>query len=117
MTISKKNKKLIYKIFVLVLLSVASYFYNEYFGYSDPISLDDIPLYVNEPYVAVNNNVPFFEDTDMTNEAFEEYSHLDSLGRCGVAYANICKELMPTEKGNLSVISNQVVGKLQNMTL
>ena len=29
---------------------------------------------------------------------FETYSDLDSLGRCGVAYANICVELMPTEE-------------------
>ena len=29
---------------------------------------------------------------------FEYYSDLDELGRCGVAYANICQELMPTEK-------------------
>ena len=29
---------------------------------------------------------------------FEIYSDLDSLGRCGVAYANICKELMPNEE-------------------
>ena len=29
---------------------------------------------------------------------FETYSDLDELGRCGVAYANICKELMPTEE-------------------
>ena len=33
----------------------------------------------------------------MITTAFENYSDLDSLGRCGVAYANICKDIMPTE--------------------
>ncbi len=46
-----------------------------------------------------NNNVPFFTEREKSNtKAFESYSKLDSLGRCGVAYANICQELMPTEK-------------------
>ncbi|MET0016373.1 DNA/RNA non-specific endonuclease [Oscillibacter sp.] len=30
--------------------------------------------------------------------AFETYSPLDSLGRCSVAYANVCTETMPTEE-------------------
>ena len=45
----------------------------------------------------VNDNQPYFTSSDLTTEAFEEYSELDDLGRCGVAYANICEELMPTE--------------------
>lgn len=48
------------------------------------------------PYVELNGNVPYF--TESTSEVFEEYSELDSLGRCGVAYANVCVELQPTEK-------------------
>lgn len=62
------------------------------------ISLNDIPEYSGTPYVAINNNVPFFTETDYTTDAFETYSDLDSLGRCGVAYANICVEIMPTEE-------------------
>ena len=51
------------------------------------------------PYVEVNGNVPQFTEADRTRiDAFETYSDLDYLGRCGVAYANICQELMPTEK-------------------
>ena len=62
------------------------------------ISLNDIPEYSGTPYVAINNNVPFFTEADYTTDAFETYSDLDSLGRCGVAYANICVEIMPTEE-------------------
>ncbi len=61
------------------------------------VTLSDIPAYSGEPYVIVHDNVPFFEEYEYTTTPFENYSSLDSLGRCGVAYANICQELMPTE--------------------
>ena len=42
---------------------------------------------------------------EKTEDVFEHYSDLDTLGRCGTAYANICKELMPTEKrGEIGMI-------------
>lgn len=69
------------------------------------VSLDAIPAYNGKAYVAVNNNEPFFTDSDMTTTAFENYSDLDSLGRCGVAYANICRDIMPTEeRGKIGMI-------------
>lgn len=69
------------------------------------ISPDAIPAYSGEPYVEVNHNVPFFTDDDLTTTPFEIYSALDSLGRCGVAYANICVGLMPgEERGSISSI-------------
>lgn len=69
------------------------------------VSLDAIPAYDGKAYVAVNNNEPFFTDSDMTTTAFENYSDLDSFGRCGVAYANICKDIMPTEeRGKIGMI-------------
>lgn len=58
----------------------------------------DIPAYSGYAYVEINNNQPFFEKNELTTEPFEEYSELDSMGRCGVAYANVCQELMPTEE-------------------
>lgn len=61
------------------------------------VSLDDIPAYSGQAYIAVNDNQPFFTQDELTTQAFETYSELDSLGRCGTAYANICRELMPTE--------------------
>lgn len=60
--------------------------------------LSEIPEFSETPYVVLNQNIPNFEESDYTLDAFEQYSDLDELGRCGVAYANICKELMPTEK-------------------
>lgn len=60
-------------------------------------SLEQIPEFSNVPYVVLNNNMPNFEEKDYTLEPFEQYSELDELGRCGVAFANICKEIMPNE--------------------
>ncbi len=55
--------------------------------------------YSGNPFILINNNVPYFSEEEKTcTDAFEKYSELDELGRCGVAYANICRELMPTEE-------------------
>lgn len=61
-------------------------------------TLQDVPPYSGEPYIAVNDNEPGFEESDLTTGSFESYSDLDSLGRCGAAYANIGSDLMPTEE-------------------
>lgn len=69
--------------------------------------LKDIPQYTDFPYVYINNNVPNFLESEYITKPFEKYSELDSLGRCGVAYVNICKEIMPAEgekRGDISSI-------------
>lgn len=58
----------------------------------------NIPEFSGTPYVELNKNKPYFSQGEMTREVFETYSELDELGRCGVAYANIGTELMPTEE-------------------
>lgn len=59
----------------------------------------------SDPYCVVNNNQPYFTDDEYTTDVFENYSELDSLGRCGVAYANVCQKLMPTKKrGNIGMV-------------
>lgn len=65
---------------------------------NDDISISNIPEYSGEDYIILNNNIPNFSDSDLTTTSFEEYSPLDSLGRCGVAFANIGTDIMPTEK-------------------
>ncbi|MBQ6553640.1 MAG: DNA/RNA non-specific endonuclease [Firmicutes bacterium] len=74
--------------------------------YEQWVATPDIPAYSGEDYIAVNDNIPFFtKDEKQNTAAFESYSELDPLGRCGAAYANICKELMPTDKReNISAI-------------
>lgn len=57
--------------------------------------------YQGKNYVVVNNNIPLFTKDEFvaySQESFEVYSELDNLGRCGVALANIGKEIMPRKK-------------------
>ena len=61
-----------------------------------PVSLEDIPAWSGAAYVELEDNQPGFTKEEMTLEAFEYYSDLDYLGRCGAACANVCPELMPT---------------------
>lgn len=42
--------------------------------------------------------MPSFSDEDKNGPAYEYYSELDVLGRCGFAEAKIIRELMPTEE-------------------
>lgn len=66
----------------------------------------EIPAYSGEPYTAINGNVPDFSESDLSSaKAFESYSPLDSLGRCGPAFACVGPETMPTEeRGDISDI-------------
>lgn len=68
-------------------------------------NLENIPEYSGNPYVQINNNIPDFKESEYTTNAFETYSNLDNLGRCGVAYANICKEIMPPKDAERESIS------------
>ncbi len=105
----RRKKKSFLKRFIMTMLSLAIIVFGGYivsdnvdiditFGNDTVIDLDSIPDYVENPYIEINDNIPYFTDVEITTDVFEEYSELDSLGRCGVAYANICRELMPTEK-------------------
>ncbi len=59
------------------------------------IDLASLPEYEGVPYVEINGNIPDFTSKDSTMNTFETYSRLDFLGRCGAAYANLSRELMP----------------------
>lgn len=48
-----------------------------------------------DAYYEINNNIPSFTESEITEVAFEKYSELDALGRCGVAVACIGTEIMP----------------------
>lgn len=68
-------------------------------------SLSDVPAYSGKAYTSVNGNVPYFSAAELTTQSFETYSDLDSLGRCGVTYACIGKDLMPTEeRGSIGMV-------------
>ena len=62
-----------------------------------------------EAFITLNDNVPYFTDDEKaTTKAYEKYSELDSLGRCGVVIACIGRELMPKadeERGSISSVT------------
>ena len=70
------------------------------------VNLADIPEYSGDDYYVLNNNTPFFSTTNLSTNAFEFYSDLDSLGRCGVVYACLGPELLPTtERGDIDSVT------------
>ena len=76
-------------------------------GTQTSASLDALPAYSGEPYVALNGNEPDFSADEITDTSFETYSPLDSLGRCGVAEASISTDLMPAQgekRGSISEV-------------
>lgn len=71
----------------------------------DGFDYGEVPEYSGAPAVELNDNVPFFAQSEVVDTAYEDYAPLDSLGRCGSAMACIGTELMPTEeRGDIGMI-------------
>jgi DNA-entry nuclease len=69
------------------------------------VYVNTIPDYSGSPYIVLNNNKPEFTESEITTKAFEKYSELDNLSRCGVAFACLGIETMPTEeRGEIGMI-------------
>ncbi|MBR0085100.1 MAG: DNA/RNA non-specific endonuclease, partial [Lachnospiraceae bacterium] len=90
-------KRLI-KVLILIIVPVIMVCF--YIGRLNDASLYfEPPEYAGQPYTEIAGNIPDFSDDEKKSDrAFEYYSGLDSLGRCGQAFANICPELMPQEE-------------------
>ncbi|MFI3209389.1 MAG: DNA/RNA non-specific endonuclease [Eubacteriales bacterium] len=67
-----------------------------------------IEKYTGNPYVEVNNNIPYFTEDEITDVYYEYYGELDSLGRCTIAEACLGIETMPVdgeERGSISSVT------------
>ncbi len=76
-------------------------------GTANAVDPSTLPAYSGTAWTVVNNNQPNFSASELTTKAYEKYSSLDSLGRCGVAIASCGKEIMPganEERGSISSI-------------
>ena len=102
----KKRKNLVNRFLIMIIIflimSVVVYYVEPIREYLPFINGSyatkmEVPTYEGKLYKVLNNNQPNFEESDYTTTFFERYSDLDALGRCGVAFANISQELMPTE--------------------
>lgn len=94
----KKKNVFLYLLLALSLVCNLSVLSASAASQKEKITLNNLPVYSGEAYVELNDNVPSFSKKDMTTKAFEKYSELDDLDRCGAAYANVCTETMPTEE-------------------
>lgn len=65
---------------------------------SPELSVSSVPDFKGVAYVVINGNKPGFSDKEITTSSFEKYSSLDYLGRCGVAFACLGRDIMPTEE-------------------
>lgn len=101
-----KQKKWLYTIAVLVLAILAVlHFFKDTKQPEPGLSLENIPPFSRDPFVVLDNNQPGFTAEDLKEDAYEFYSDLDHLGRCGYTMACIGKELMPTgERESISHI-------------
>lgn len=118
----KKQKnnilKLILSLIAIICIAIASYINPNISGETltasnnnliseNSFNIANIPDFSSNPYVIINNNEPNFNQNDFTTDSFESYSNLDSFGRCGVAFANISIDTMPSaeeERENISSI-------------
>lgn len=107
----KRKNKNIYIFFtsLILIVSLYTYYIDKSSGYVNNdnnynYDISDIDKFNGYNYIELNGNVPVFEEVDIS-KSFEDYSELDSLGRAGVAFANIGVDLMPTEKrGSIGMI-------------
>lgn len=100
--------------FVIFLSGCGVWFTNEvdgqnglFIGVTDTRvdELKDVPEFKDEPYVVINDNKPYFTDDMLSDKAYEYYSELDGLGRCGVVMACVGTEIMPTEeRGEIGMV-------------
>ncbi|MBQ0083613.1 MAG: DNA/RNA non-specific endonuclease [Clostridiales bacterium] len=107
---SAKNKKSIITLIAILLILVAAFaFYKANEKKTEPSYHADTDFaslkFEGEPYIVLNDNIPLFEQKDITDKSFESYGKLDKLGRCTACMASVGKDIMPTEKrGDIGMI-------------
>lgn len=74
-----------------------------------------VPSFAGQPYVEINGNRPLFTESQKTiTESFRKFSDLDSLGRAGVAFANVGPDIMPPSNSRQQIGMIRPTGWNQN---
>ena len=96
----KKKEHIYLKIIIIIILVLSVLFQDQIEKFILKYTMESYALseYNGQDYIYINENKPDFNEEDFKKEAFEEYSNLDILGRCGKAYAKLGLELMPSAK-------------------
>ena len=64
------------------------------------------PEYEGDLSIEINNNIPYFEEDEITTTSYQYFSELDDLGRCGYVMGSLYKDMMPTGKrGSISGVT------------
>lgn len=102
----KAGWKILAAILILTALVVGYNLYQE--ACVESYHMEEIPAYSGAAFAVLNGNRPTFTAEELATAAegaYETYSALDYLGRCGVAEACVGRELMPTEpRGSISSV-------------
>ncbi len=95
----KKLKKIIPIVAGLIVLAVvAVQFFTKGDTQQYSASVQNVPAFSGQAYIAINDNIPEFSQEDLIAQSYEYYSELDALGRCGYAMACVGVDIMPTEE-------------------
>ena len=115
-----KIKKLTLKEFIIFLILLTCMYMvqviHDYINNKNKIiyeNLNEVGEYSGNIFVQINNNIPYFTDEEKTTKVFEKYSKLDVNGRCGIAFANICKETIPNGEKRESISNVKPTGWVQ----
>lgn len=110
----KKTKKKLISSLCSVLLLFGIYFFQDQLieivepsikGSFVSYGMSSVPEQGKNLYKVLNNNQPTFTEEEKKLKSFESYSELDSLGRCGTAFALVSKQTMPKEeRGKIGMI-------------
>ena len=93
---------------LILILAIAASMLSSCFLFPKEQSFDlaNVPAFSGSPYVIIDENKPSFTDDEITTRAYEFYSELDLLGRCGMVEACCGKELMPGKDEDRESISS-----------
>ncbi len=100
MKLKRKHKNLLRIISLVILLALLTWFFETLQKKDAAAGFDpgQFPPYSGHPYAEINGGTPFFTAEELASGPFETYSELDSLGRCGPAFALISRDTMPSEE-------------------
>ncbi len=86
-----------------------AYIYNNGKDHSnkDDSTINNLPNYNGKLIQVLNNNEPSFTSSQKKDtKSWQKYSNLDSKGRCGTAFANVGKDIMPTgSRGDIDSVT------------
>ena len=109
----KLLKKIIFVIGLIVVLNfliqnpfINNVVYQLLYVPSNQVDNSNIVLeYDGAPYVVINNNIPEFNEQEISNTSWETYGALDDYGRCTTCTASIGIDLMPEDdRGDIAKV-------------